>query len=57
MYYMFLFLENNYRSFHCTGDSHWRKNIVAVTTQDRMIDDTLKIQTKIDLYILADYSS
>ena len=25
---------------------HWRKNIVAVTTQDRVIDDDLKRQIK-----------
>ena len=26
--------------------SHWRKNIVAVITQDRVIDDNLKRQIK-----------
>ena len=25
-----------------TGVSHWRKNIVAVVTQDRAIDDNMK---------------
>ena len=28
------------------GTSHWKKNIVAVITQDRMIDDNLKRQIK-----------
>ena len=29
-----------------SGASHWRKNIVAVITQDRLIDDNLKRQIK-----------
>ena len=29
-----LLFENNSRSYHYTGLSHWRKNIVAVITQD-----------------------
>ena len=41
-----LLLENNSRSYHCTGVSHWRKNTVAVTTQDRVINDNLKKQIK-----------
>ena len=41
-----LLFENNSRSYHCTGASHWRKNIVAVTTQDRVINDNLKKQIK-----------
>ena len=38
--------ENNSKSYHHTGASHWRKNIVAVITQDRVIDDYLKRQTE-----------
>ena len=30
-----LIFENNSSSYHYTGASHWRKNIVAVVTQDR----------------------
>ena len=41
-----LLFENNSRSYHYTGASLWRKNIVAVITQDRMIDDNLKRQIK-----------
>ena len=36
----------NSRSYHYTGASHWRKNIVAVITQDRVINDNLKRQIK-----------
>ena len=38
--------ENNSRSYHFTGGLHWRKNIVAVITQDRVIDDNLKRKIK-----------
>ena len=41
-----LFFENNSRSYHYTGASYWRKNTVAVITQDRVIDDNLKRQIK-----------
>ena len=41
-----LFFENNPRSCHYTEASHWRKDIVAVITQDRMINDNLKSQIK-----------
>ena len=41
-----LLFENNSRSYHYTGVLHWRKKIVAATTQDRMIDDNLKRQIK-----------
>ena len=41
-----LLFENNFSSYHYTGASHWRKNIVAVVTQDRVIDDNLKRQIK-----------
>ena len=37
-----LLFRNNSRSYHYTGASHWMKNIVAVITQDRVIDDNLK---------------
>ena len=37
-----LLIENNSRSSHCTRTSHWRKNIVAVISQGRVIDDNLK---------------
>ena len=39
---MVLPLQEQIRSYHYTGASHWRKNIVAVITQDRVIDDNLK---------------
>ena len=32
---LLLLFENNSRSYHYAGASHWRKSIVAVTTQDR----------------------
>ena len=41
-----LFFENNFKSYHYTGASHWRKNIVAVITQERVIDGNLKGQIK-----------
>ena len=41
-----LLFENNFRSYHYTGASHWRKNIVAVVTQGRVRDDNLKRQIK-----------
>ena len=41
-----LLFENNPRSYHYTGALHWRKNIVAVITQYRVIDDNLKRQIK-----------
>ena len=41
-----IFFKNNSRSYHYTGVSHWRKNIVAVIIQDRVIDDNLKRQIK-----------
>ena len=41
-----LLLENNSRNYHYTGASHWKKKIVAVITQDRVIDDNLKRQCK-----------
>ena len=34
------------RSYHYTGASHWRKSIVAVITQDRVKDDSLKREIK-----------
>ena len=37
-----LFFENNSKSYRYAGASRWRKNIVAVITQDRVIDDNLK---------------
>ena len=39
-----LLFENIARNYHYTGPLHWRKSIVAVITQDRMIDDNLKRQ-------------
>ena len=41
-----LLFENNSRSYHYTGASHWRKNIVAVRTQDRAIDNNWVIPEK-----------
>ena len=41
-----ILFENNSSSYHHTGASHWRKNIVAVITQDMVIDDNLKRQIK-----------
>ena len=43
-----LLCENISRSYHYTGPgaSYWTKNIVAVITQDRVIDDNLKRQIK-----------
>ena len=34
----------------------FEENIVAVITQDRMIDDNLKRQIKTELCVLVDYS-
>ena len=33
-----LLFENSSRSYHYTGASQWRKNIVTVITQDRVGD-------------------
>ena len=44
-------IENNPRSFHYTGASHYRKNIVAFITQDRVIDDNLERELKTELCI------
>ena len=41
-----LLSENNSRSYHYTVASHWRKDIVEVITQDRVINDNLKRQIK-----------
>ena len=41
-----ILFENISRSYHYKGASNWRKNIVAVITQDRVIDDNLKRQIK-----------
>ena len=41
-----LLFKNNSRSYHCTGAWHWKKNIVAVITQDKVIEDNLKRQIK-----------
>ena len=43
--WLFLF-ENNSRSYHYTGSSHWRKNLFAVITQHRVLYDNLKRQIK-----------
>ena len=34
------------QEYYYTGPYHWRKNVVAVITQDRVIDDNLKRQIK-----------
>ena len=36
--------------------SHWRKNIVAVITQDRVIIDNLKGKLETELCVVVDYS-
>ena len=41
-----LLFENKSRICHCTGASHWRKNIATVINQDRVIDGNLKKQIK-----------
>ena len=41
-----LLFENSSRSYHYTGASHLRKNIVAVITQARLTDGNLKRQIK-----------
>ena len=41
-----LLFENNSMSYHHTGASHGKKTIVAVITQDKVIDDNLKSQIK-----------
>ena len=43
-----LLFEKKSRSYHYTGASHWRKNIVGVVTQDKVIDYNLKRQIKIE---------
>ena len=52
-----LLFENNSKIYHYTGAAHWRKNNVAVITQNRvMVDSNLKGKLKTELCILADYS-
>ena len=41
-----LLFNNNSRSYHYTGVSHWRKNIVRVITQVRVIHDNMKRKIK-----------
>ena len=41
-----LLFENDFRSYHYTGALKWRKSIVVVVTQDRVIADNLKKQIK-----------
>ena len=41
-----LLFENNSRSYYYIGALHWRKNIVVVVTQDRVIDDNWAIPEK-----------
>ena len=41
-----LLFEDSSRSYHFAGASHWRKNIAAVITQDRMINDNWKRKIK-----------
>ena len=41
-----LLFEDSSRSYHFAGASHWRKNIAAAITQDRMINDNLKRKIK-----------
>ena len=53
---LLLLFENNSRSSHYTGASHWRKNIVGVITQDRVIGDNLKRQTENRTFYTLDYS-
>ena len=45
-YIYFLLFENNFRSYDYTGASQRKKNIVAVFTLNRVIDDNLKKQIK-----------
>ena len=47
-----LFFENNSRSHHSTGASHWSINIVAAIIQDRVIDNNLKRQIKNRTFII-----
>ena len=37
-------LQEQLQKYHSTGAQHWRKNIVAVITQDRVTDNNLKRQ-------------
>ena len=39
-------LQEQLQEYYYTGVKHWRKNIVAVITHDRVIDDNLKKQIK-----------
>ena len=41
-----LLFENNSSRHHYTVALHWGKNIAAIITQDRVIDDNLKRQIK-----------
>ena len=52
-YWLILFGNNN-RSCRYTGGLHWRKSIVAVITQDRVIDDNLIRKLKTELFMLVD---
>ena len=39
-------LQEQLQEYYYTGVKHWRKNIVAVITHDRVIDGNLKKQIK-----------
>ena len=43
---MFAPLQEQLQEYYYTGVKHWRKNIVAVITHDRVIDGNLKKQIK-----------
>ena len=42
----YVIFENNFRSYDYTGASHWKKKVVAVITQDKVIEENLKRQVK-----------
>ena len=44
--YVVALLREQLQEYYYTGVSHRRKSIVAVITQDRVIDDNLKKQIK-----------
>ena len=49
-------LREQLQKYHYTGALTLEKNIIAVITQGRVIDDNLESKLKTELCVLVDYS-
>ena len=55
MQYMVAPLQEQLQKYDYTGCLALEKNVIAVVTQDRVIDETWKNKLKTELYVLVDY--